>query len=95
MDMVLGEIKCEFSGSSSSSSSSGGSYAAGAWPTGWCHPMDSTCTSLGVKDNMCGECKAWGNGGFSLSETKMGLRFQGYSFDDNEIGEGAGCGGFL
>eukprot|EP00961_Rhodomonas_salina_P207217 2796867-Rhodomonas_salina.1 len=77
--MVLGEVVCEFAGGSGSGggagaaggAAGGGTYAAGTWPTGWCHPPSATCTTLGVKDNMCGECKAFGNGGFSLSESKM------------------------
>eukprot|EP00961_Rhodomonas_salina_P236178 3191883-Rhodomonas_salina.1 len=51
-DRVLGKIQCEFGGSSSGGSS--GSYAAGSWPTGWCHAPSADCTKLGVKDNMCG-----------------------------------------
>ena len=34
-------------------------------------------------DNLCGKCRRWGRGGFQLSESKMGLRFKGASFDDN------------
>jgi hypothetical protein len=77
-DHVLGKVQCEFTSSS---------YAAGAWPNGWCHAADATCKALGVTDNLCGECSKWGNGGFTLKESKMGLRFRGASFDDNEIGE--------
>ncbi len=39
-----------------------------------------------ITDNMCGMCDAWGNGGFKLSELNAGLRFEGASFDDNQIG---------
>eukprot|EP00961_Rhodomonas_salina_P097042 1305450-Rhodomonas_salina.1 len=42
---------------------------------------------LGIKDNMCGKCEKTA-GGFKLSEPKMGLRFNGASFDDNQIGTG-------
>eukprot|EP00961_Rhodomonas_salina_P092795 1248869-Rhodomonas_salina.1 len=45
--------------------------------------------SARVKDNMCGECKSWGSGGFELRENAMGIRFNGASFDDNQIGKGS------
>ena len=51
--------------------------------------LSAACKSLGVKDNLCGECEALPGGGFKLSEGKMGLRFAGASFDDNEIGTGS------
>eukprot|EP00961_Rhodomonas_salina_P072477 974022-Rhodomonas_salina.1 len=69
LDRVLGDLECEFAPA--------GGYAAGAWPAGWCYPLGSACKALGVKDNMCGECKAFGNGGFELRENAMGLRFNG------------------
>eukprot|EP00961_Rhodomonas_salina_P277790 3753785-Rhodomonas_salina.1 len=49
--------RCEFAGGAAGGGGGGGAYAAGAWPTGWCHAPSATCTTLGVKDNMCGECK--------------------------------------
>ncbi len=39
-----------------------------------------------VKDNLCGKCTKYGTSGFKLEESKAGLRFNGASFDDNQIG---------
>ena len=79
-DATLGELECSFDD---------GTYKKAGWPLGYCHPLSAACKSLGVKDNLCGECEALPGGGFKLSEGKMGLRFAGASFDDNEIGTGS------
>lgn len=64
------------------------SYKAGAWPNGYCNPPSAACTSLGIKDNMCGVCTALSGGGVQL-ENSHGIRFNGASFDDNQIGTGS------
>jgi len=79
-DRTLGEVSCSFDD---------GTFKKAGWPLGYCHPLDSTCKKLGVKDNLCGKCTALPGGGFELSESKAGLRFAGASFDDNQIGTGS------
>ena len=74
-DAVLGELKCEF----------GSASAHGPWPIKACFPLDKSCTDLGVKENLCGKCTKTADG-FKLTNTDAGLRFAGYSFDDNRIG---------
>jgi len=74
-DAVLGSLQCEF----------GSASMHGPWPTKACYPLDKDCTDLGVKDNLCGKCTKTAEG-FKLTNTDAGLRFAGYSFDDNEIG---------
>ena len=41
-----------------------------------------------IKDNQCATCTALPNGGVRL-ENEKGLRFNGASYDDNEIGKGS------
>ena len=53
-----------------------------------CLPLSDTCKELGVADNLCGECIATDNG-WKLVNDKMGLQFEGKSFDDNRIGKGS------
>ena len=60
----------------------------GPWPQGMCYPLDNHCKALGIKDNLCGKCSSLGNGNFRLV-ADIGLRFNGYSFDDNQIGKGS------
>ena len=60
----------------------------GPWPKGMCYPRDNNCKSLGIKDNLCGKCVSLGGGAFRLI-ADVGLRFNGYSFDDNRIGKGS------
>jgi len=64
------------------------SYKPGAWPAGYCNPPSAACTQLGIKDNMCGTCTALPGGGIRL-ENSHGIRFDGASFDDNQIGKGS------
>ena len=68
---------------------SAGKYKPAKWPLGFCHERDAECKKLGVTDNLCGKCTALSGGGFRLEEPKMGLRFGGASFDDNQIGKGS------
>ena len=79
-DRTLGELECSFDD---------GTYKQGSWPLGWCQPLSEECKKLGVKDNLCGECLALAGGGFQLKEPKMGLRFSGASFDDQNLATGS------
>ena len=62
-------------------------YQKGPWPNGYCYPLDDNCKKLGVTDNLCGKCEKDG-AGFKLVN-KIGLRWGGKSFDDNQIGKGS------
>jgi len=64
------------------------SYKAGGWPNGYCWPLGNTCSQLGIVDNQCGKCTALPNGGVRI-ENSHGLRFNGASYDDNQIGKGS------
>lgn len=67
----------------------------GNWPEGGSWTSDQKCKGLGIKDNLGGLCEALCDReecldrevGFKLKNTK-GLRFDGYSFDDNHIEKG-------
>lgn len=54
---------------------------------GTCIAPGPDCTNLGIKDNLCGSCTKI-SGGFKLENT-AGLRFEGFSFDDNQNGAGS------
>lgn len=65
---------------------------AGAWPKGDCYTRADPATALGVKENLCGKieplCPRCGaDAGFKLKNSK-GLRFSGFSFDDQNSGSG-------
>jgi len=62
-------------------------YKRGAWPNGYCYPLDDECKKLGVTDNLCGKCKKDGSG-WKLVNGR-GLRWGGKSFDDNQVGKGS------
>ena len=66
---------------------------AGAWPKGDCYSKADPCTNLGVQDNLCGKCqplckRCGAKDGFILKNSK-GLRFKGYSFDDQNTKPGS------
>ena len=77
-DGVLGTLECEFGSASNHA----------PWPIRACYPLSKTCRDLGVKDNLCGTCHKTPDG-FKLKNTVAGLRYAGYSFDDNHIGRGS------
>merc|ERR1719183_439976 len=79
-DTILREVNCWFFKSKG--------IKPGPWPQGMCYPRDNTCKALGIKDNLCGKCTSLGGGNFRL-QSNTGLRFNGYSFDDNRIGRGS------
>jgi len=79
-DYILKEVNCWFFKSKG--------VKPGPWPKGMCYPRDNSCKSLGIKDNLCGKCVSLGGGAFRLI-ADVGLRFNGYSFDDNRIGKGS------
>lgn len=79
-DATTAEVTCAFDD---------GTFKAGSWPIGYCHPLNQDCKNLGVLDNLCGKCTALPGGGFKLEELKAGLRYAGASFDDNQIGLGS------
>jgi len=79
-DYILSEVNCWFFKHKG--------VKDGPWPQGMCYPRDNTCKTLGIKDNLCGKCSSLGGGNFRLYSDK-GLRFNGYSFDDNMIGKGS------
>jgi len=64
-----------------------GGFMPGKWPKGFCHPPDAECLALGITDNLCGKCTKTATG-FKLENTDAGLRYEGKSFDDNNIGKG-------
>jgi hypothetical protein len=62
---------------------------SGPWPKLGCWTKGGDCVKLGVSDNLCGQCeplckRCGSKAGFMLSATD-GLRFKGYSFDDNAV----------
>jgi hypothetical protein len=59
------------------------------WSASWgeCFARSTTCEVLGVKDNLCGTCVSI-PGGFQLYNSR-GLRFNGFTFDDNNKGQGS------
>ena len=64
----------------------------GDWPVGGCWTKDSSCSKLGIKDNLCGRCEPLCEHcdaavGFKLVADK-GLRFGQYTFDAEKIAAG-------
>jgi hypothetical protein len=66
---------------------------SGEWPKGGCYTRADPCGPLGVTDNLCGKCvplctRCDSKSGFMLTNAK-GLRFNGYSFDDQNVKPGS------
>jgi len=65
----------------------------GPWPKGGCYIRADPCGPLGVSDNLCGKCtplcaKCGAKEGFELTNDQ-GLRFDGFSFDDQNVKSGS------
>jgi hypothetical protein len=66
----------------------------GPWPKGaGCYIRADPCGPLGVSDNLCGKCKplcakCGAKEGFELTNDQ-GLRFDGFSFDDQNVQSGS------
>jgi len=65
----------------------------GEWPKGNCYNRADPCAALGVTDNLCGKCeplckRCGAKSGFQLLNPS-GLRFKGYSFDDQNLEAGS------
>lgn len=64
----------------------------GEWPKGNCYKTTDSCSNFGVKTNLCGQCeplckKCGMREGFILKNSN-GLRFKGFTFDDNKLKPG-------
>ncbi len=81
LDGAWTEVQCYFP---SGDGNAKPSWWGGHW--GECIAPSSTCTALGITDNLCGACTKI-PGGFLLSNSGA-IRFNGYSFDDNKNARG-------